>query len=114
MELPSCGVRLFLYRYLIENKRLAPFLLGTSLPNLPLITSLSLTPKKNRPQWITSIQHSRLHHWLPLSQVPKYRTRVLSLYLRRALLVGRDVTDGNRKVLLPEAYCYLRHTKLVF
>src|ERR671910_1215687 len=88
-----------------------PFLALSNNFTPEFLTSLSLTQMKNRPHWITLIQRSRLHHWLPLPQVPRFRTRVLSLYLSRALLVGRDVTDGNRKVLLPEAYCYLRHTK---
>jgi len=49
-------VRLFLYRHLMENKRLAPYLYDFLLSRSYFITSLrfSLTPllpKKNRPQW---------------------------------------------------------------
>ena len=55
------------------------------------------------------IQSSRLHHWLPLSQVPIYiRDEVLSLYQAEFLFAGH-VNGGGPNILCSRAQCILKN-----
>ena len=67
----TMGVGLLLYRCLVEKQASGPLPVGFS-PELTLSHHLPSNPSKEKPASGSQqvIRSSRLHHWLPQSQVP--------------------------------------------
>jgi len=55
------------------------------------------------------IQSSRLHHWLPQSQVPIYTGQSSKPLRSRGFVYGGHPTPGGTKVLYSMIQCILKH-----
>ena len=85
-----------------QNKRPAPCPSEFFESSPSLITSLpfslSVFQNKNRPLRITLIQSSRLHHWLPLSQVPILKGRSSAPLPSSVFVYAGHTTRGDQKI----------------
>src|SRR5215203_6797355 len=78
---------------------------SASLPSSPPSPSRSPFPKqKPASKDHNVIQSSRLHHWLPLPQVPKCTGRSSEPLLSRLFVCAGHTTRGGQKVLLPKEH----------
>src|SRR5215204_4539110 len=112
--MPICGGWACLYRSVIsQNKRPAPcpsdFFESNLAPSPPFPSRSPFPTTKKRPLRITMIQSSRLHHWLPQSQVPIYTGQSSKPLRSRGFVYGGHPTPGGTKVLYSMIQCILKH-----
>src|SRR5215208_4685803 len=106
----STRVGSFLYRCLVEKQRSGPYPCAffsklTFSHHLPSLLALPFPQQKPASKDHTVIPSSRLHHWLPLSQVPILKGRSSEPLLSRVFVYGGHTTPGDPKILCSSALC---------
>src|SRR5215208_5849358 len=111
--MPICGGWAFLCKPIHSQTSVRPLVhmipLKLAFPHhLPSLLALPSQQKPASKVDHIVIQSSRLHHWLPLSQVPKCTGRSSEPLLSRGLVCG-DINSDGANVLYPRALCILKN-----